>query len=223
MTTDTPFWSDGRIWMDTAHRGARAEASGSRILPIFACASAAVVAQLRIPENGNCGAGWRGVGGASELQVTRYASVTTEDLARTDRTARRMAIPLPFFFLVLQVLAGTLAVCKQKLGFASFRKFVRCRDSGRGRPAGVSPSLFVVCPGDDPCEQQRVDFLCRRRLSFSVGRNAHHRGPLPANGAQPTAQLVSGRAHLRACPAGAHASRAVILPGARGAHSLPNE
>ena len=36
MTTDTPFWSDGRIWMDTAHRGARAEASGSRILPIFA-------------------------------------------------------------------------------------------------------------------------------------------------------------------------------------------
>jgi hypothetical protein len=55
MTTDTRFWSDGRIWMDTAHRGARAEASGSRILPIFAASSAAVMAHLRIPENGNCG------------------------------------------------------------------------------------------------------------------------------------------------------------------------
>ena len=28
---------------------------------------------------------------------------------------------------------------------------------------------------------------------------------------------------VRAPPAGAHAIRAVILPGARGAHSLPNE
>lgn len=214
MTTDTRFWSDGRIWMDTAHRGARAEASGSRILPIFAAScTAKVVAQLRIPENGNCGE-------ALEVrQSCKYRGMhPLQQKISLAPTGPRDAWQRPSFSCPPGS-AGTLAVCKQKLGFASFRNSFVAETPVAGRRVA---SLSVVCPGD-PCEQQRVDFLCRRRLSFSVGHNAHHRGPLPANGAQPTAQLVSGRAHLRACPAGAHASRAVILPGARGAHSLPTE
>jgi hypothetical protein len=215
MTTDTRFWSDGRIWMDTAHRGARAEASGSRILPIFAASS---TRSSGAPPNAGERQLRRGVGGASELQVILRGMHPLQQKISLAPTGPRDAWQRPSFSCPPGS-AGTLAVCKQKLGFASFRNSFVAETPVAGRRVA---SLSVVCPGD-PCEQQRVDFLCRRRLSFSVGHNAHHRGPLPANGAQPTAQLVSGRAHLRACPAGAHASRAVILPGARGAHSLPNE